>query len=97
MEEICSRLCFYSAIRKIILCYTELLVESLQQRYVDLEVLIVVADVDESAEELVREDQLESLSVLFNGVQESEEAETQNLYFVLCLHIVSWVLALNKR
>ena len=52
--------------RKIILCYTELLVESLQQGYVDLEVLIVVADVDESAEELVREDQLESLSVLFN-------------------------------
>jgi hypothetical protein len=40
----------------IVIGYTEFLIESLQQWYVDLEVFVIVADIDESAEKFVRED-----------------------------------------
>jgi hypothetical protein len=36
--------------------YTKFLVESLQQRYINLEVFVIVADINESAEKFVRED-----------------------------------------
>lgn len=36
--------------------YTEFLVESLQQRYVNLEVFVIVANVDKSAKKFVRKD-----------------------------------------
>jgi len=36
--------------------YTEFLVKSLQQRYVNLEVFVIVANVDESAKKFMRED-----------------------------------------
>jgi hypothetical protein len=40
----------------IIIGYIKFLIESLQQRYVDLEVFVVVADIYESPEKFVRED-----------------------------------------
>jgi hypothetical protein len=40
----------------IIIGYTKFLVESLQQRYIDLEVFVIVADIYKSAEKFVRED-----------------------------------------
>ncbi len=61
-----------------------------------MEVLVVVADVNEGPEELMREDQLEGLSVLFHRVQKPEESEAKNLHLVLRLHVVSGVLTLYK-
>jgi hypothetical protein len=41
---------------ELVISYTEFLVESLQQWYVDLEVFVVVPNINESAEKFVRED-----------------------------------------
>jgi hypothetical protein len=46
--------------------YIELLVKSLQQRYVNLEVFVVVANVDECTKELMGEYELEGLSVFLD-------------------------------
>lgn len=40
----------------MVISYTKFLVKSLQQRYVNLEVFVIVANVDESAKKFVRED-----------------------------------------
>ena len=70
-------------------------VELFQQGDVDLEFLVVVADVDEGPEEFVREDQLESLAVLLHRVEEPQEAQAQDLDLVLGLRVFYRVLTLS--
>jgi hypothetical protein len=41
---------------RIIIGYTKFLVESLQQRYIDLEVFVIVSDINKSAEKFMRKD-----------------------------------------
>ena len=72
----------------------EFFVELFQQGDVDLEFLVVVAHVDEGPEELVGEDQLESLAVLLHRVEEPQEAQAQDLDLVLGLRVFSRVLTL---
>lgn len=73
----------------------ELLVEALEEGDVDLEVLVVVAHVDEGPEKLVREDELEGLAVLLHRVQEAEQPQAQQLHFVLRLDVLARILALQ--
>ena len=74
--------------------YSQFLVEFLEQRYVDLKVLVVVSNIYKGAEELMRENQLKGFAVFLYRVEEPEESQTQNLYFVLSLRVFSGILTL---
>ena len=74
--------------------YRKLLVESLEQGNVDLEILVVVTYIYKRPKELMREDQLEGLSVLLHRVQEPQQPQAKDLHFVLRLNVVSLVLTL---
>ena len=77
--------------------YIELLVELFEQRYVDLEFLVVVPDINKGPEEFVRENEFEGFPILLNRVEEPEEAEAQDLNFVLGLRVFSRILTLYIR
>jgi hypothetical protein len=76
------------------LSYTEFLIELFEQRYVHLKILIVVPHIYKCPEELMREYQLECLSVFLNGVEEAKQSKAEDLHLVLSLGIFPWVLTL---
>jgi hypothetical protein len=56
-----------------------------------MEFLVVIPDIDERTKDVWREDHLESLAILLDGVHEAQAPEAVQLELVLDLDVLLWV------